>query len=332
MLNFAIIGFGGLGKNHFKNAVSIAKADNDIKLVALCDVDNNAFENIPDNQKKDFDLSPYKIYNDAETLFKNEKLDFVITALPTYIHEKIAVMAMKHKIHVFSEKPIAISHKEAQNMIDAAKENNVKLMIGQCLRFHPAYIELKKLIDSKKYGNVVSAEFARLSLTPNWSWKNWMLDESKSGMVYLDLHIHDVDFINYVFGKPLTVTSFTTNSKFDGESVFTVYRYSDNKFVSARADWAFPDNYPFKAEFTVKFEKAALEFRGNQLKLYTGSDTAVVIDVTKNNCYVDEVIEFIDCIRKDRASTINPPESNLISLDIALAEKKSAESGKSIDL
>ena len=159
-----------------------------------------------------------------------------------------------------------------------------------------------------------------------------MLDESKSGMVYLDLHIHDVDFINYVFGKPLTVTSFTTNSKFDGESVFTVYRYSDNKFVSARADWAFPDNYPFKAEFTVKFEKAAQEFRGNQLKLYTGSDTAVVIDVTKNNCYVDEVIEFINCIRKDRASTINPPESNLISLDIALAEKKSAESGKSIDL
>lgn len=336
MLNFAIIGFGGLGKSHFKNASEVAKEVGDIKLVALCDVEKDAFEKFTStnisSDEESLDLSEYKLYNNAEEMFKSEKLDFVITALPTYLHEKIAVLAMKYGIHVFSEKPMAINLNQAQNMIDKAKEYNVKLMIGQCLRFSPAYITLKELIDSKKYGEVVRAEFTRLSKTPDWSWQDWMRDEEKSGSAILDLHVHDVDFINWAFGKPVSVTSFSTNSKLTHESVITVYNYDDGRLITAKTDWAFPACYPFTAVFTVRFEKATVEYKGGKLTLYPENGENSVIETDKTNCYVNEVVEFINCIREDRVSKINPPEASMSSIAIAFAEKESADTNKTVIL
>lgn len=334
MLNFAIIGFGGLGKVHFKNVEAVTKAAGDIKLVALCDVEKDAFEkftatNISDGNET-LDLSTYKLYNNAEELFENEKLDFVITALPTYLHEKIAVMAMNHGINVFSEKPMAISHAKAQNMIDKAKENNVKLMIGQCLRFNPAYVTLKKLIDEKTYGEVVRAEFSRLSQTPDWSWQNWMLDEEKSGSAILDLHVHDVDFISWAFGKPHSVTSLSTSAKVANESVLTVYSYDDGRIITAKADWGFPSCYPFTVSYSVRFEKAAVEYKGRKLMLYPEGGKSSEIELDDGNGYVNEVVEFISCIRENRISATNPPEASLVSIDIAFAEKESANTKKTV--
>ncbi len=336
MLNFAIIGFGGLGKAHFRNVEEVTNAVGDIKLVAICDVDEKAFTtqtatNLGDD-KAGLDLSAYKLYNDAEEMFKNEKLDFVITALPTYIHEKIAVMAMEYGINVFSEKPMAINHEQAQNMIDKAKENNVKLMIGQCLRFFPSYVMLKDIIDSKKYGNVVRAEFTRLSQTPDWSWQNWMLDESKSGCVILDLHVHDVDFIHWAFGMPKAVTSVATNGKTTHDSIMTVYDFGDDKLVTAKADWGYPACYPFTAVFCVRFEKATVELKGGEMWLYPEGGEAEKLELPARNGYALEVIEFINCIKENRTSKINPPEASMGSIDIAFAERKSAETKTTVTL
>ena len=100
MLNFAIIGFGGLGKVHFRNLKEVMKVEKDINLVAICDVEESAFTsqvqmNIS-TENAHLDVSKYKFYKDAEEMFDKEQLDFVITALPTYLHKKYAVMAMEN--------------------------------------------------------------------------------------------------------------------------------------------------------------------------------------------------------------------------------------------
>ena len=174
MLKYAIIGFGGLGKVHFGQTKAVAEVVGDVQLVAICDVEESRFikqtaTNL-DGGDADLDLSGYRFYTDVNELLEKEQLDFVITALPTYLHEKIAVMAMEHGIHVFSEKPMALNCEQAETMIHKAKENNVQLMIGHCLRFWPEYVYLKKAIDSQKYGRVLRAEFTRQCATPIWSW------------------------------------------------------------------------------------------------------------------------------------------------------------------
>ena len=341
MMNFAIIGFGGLGKVHFRNIEEVTKVVGDIKLVAICDVEESAFTSaVQTNISADGanDLSAYNLYTDAEEMFDKEKLDFVITALPTYIHEKIAVQAMERGINVFSEKPMAINAEQAENMLVKAKENNVKLMIGQCLRYFPEYRAVKELVDSKEYGEVKFANFTRYSMIPKWSWQNWFQDENKSGGVALDLHVHDVDYINFVFGKPESVYSQSSSNLMNQDTIVTFYNYGDGKLVTASSSWGMQTKYPFTAEFVVAFEKATVECRRGKTMIYT-DDEAKELDLSLDklglptgNGYANEVIDFIGCIRNDSKSVANPPESSKATVEMALAEKKSALEGKAIEL
>ena len=335
MLNFAIIGVGGLGKTHYRNVKEVAEKAKEVKLVALCDVEDSAFctqtvTNLDDTDA-DLDFSAYHLYHDVEALLEKEKLDFVITALPTDIHEEVAVKVMNRGIHVFSEKPMALNLAQAENMLRVAKENNVKLMIGQCLRYSEPYIMLKDIIESGKYGKVISADFFRISPTPAWSWKNWMLDETKSGGAILDLHVHDVDFINWVFGMPKAVTSFATNYKTKHDSVKTVYHY-DDKRVTATGEWGMPGCFQFQSGFTVRFEAAAIVKNSEGMYLYPENGDAIKLQPTKDKMYAEEVVDFINCIREDKESDVNPAADSCNSLKIALAEKVSADTGKTVML
>lgn len=327
MLKYAIIGFGGLGKVHFGNYEKI-KERKDVELVAICDVEESAFKNKAatnlgeDNSVLDF--TGINLYNDAEEMLNKEKLDFIVSALPTYIHEKYAVMAMEKGIHVFSEKPMALNYEQGKKMLEVSKKNNVKLMIGQCVRYFPHYTKLKELIDSKKYGKIIDAEFNRLSLPPIWGWKNWFMDESLSGGAVLDLHVHDVDFINYVFGKPNALCSIATNEVSKHDSITTLYYY-DDVVVTARGSWGESATYPFSTPFRARFEKASVECTNGKYMLYPQEGDPFEIEVGNEDGYVEEVVDFIDCIENDTESKINPPESSLQTIAIALAEKKSAD-------
>lgn len=341
-MNYAIIGFGGLGKVHFKNSEETARrikqiTSTDIKLVALCDVDEKAFRTKTrtnlhnDNHDTGFDLSDYHLYTDVHQLFAKETLDFVITALPTYLHEEIAVMAMERGIHVFSEKPMALSPDQGQHMLKMARENKVTLMIGQCVRYFPAYVMLKQLVSSETYGKVLRADFHRLSPMIKWSWQNWMLDDAKSGGAVLDLHVHDVDFIQYAFGLPQAVTSVVTNHKLKYESVSTLYHYED-KLVTATADWSKPASFSFTAGFMVHFERALVILNAEGFKIYPETGDPYSPELPAANGYAEEVIDFINCVIEKKESSINPPEASYLSMLIALAEKESADSGKTITL
>lgn len=327
MLKYAIIGFGGLGKGHFRNYEAI-KARKNVELVAVCDIDEGAFKkNVETNlgESNDaFNFGGINLYNDACEMFEKEQLDFIVTALPTYIHEKYAVMAMEKGIHVFSEKPMAINYEQGKHMLEVSKKNNVKLMIGQCVRYFPHYTKLKEIIDSKKYGKIIDAEFNRFSSPPIWGWQNWFMDESLSGGAVLDLHVHDVDFINYVFGKPNALCSIATNEVTKHDSITTLYYY-DDVVVTARGSWGESMTYPFSTPFRARFENASIELTNGKYMLYPQEGEPFEIEVGTENGYVEEVIDFIDCIENDRESKINPPESSLLTIEIALAEKKSAD-------
>ena len=152
MYRYAIIGFGGLGKLHLGNLIKLEKERGDIKLCALCGADPESFKsnvklNIGNVDISSIDFSSCGFYQDYKELIDKEKPDFILSTLPTYLHEEVAVYALSHGVHVFSEKPMALSAESCRNMIDTARKNNKALMIGQCLRFDPSYREIKKYID-----------------------------------------------------------------------------------------------------------------------------------------------------------------------------------------
>jgi predicted dehydrogenase len=327
MLKCGIIGFGGLGKLHCKNLMELEK-EGIAKVVAICDVDEKQYSHSRIQINLDFDLSIDSIglptYLSAEGLLSKEKPDFVISATPTFIHQDIASLALSWGVNVFSEKPMALSASSCDLMLEASKASGKLLMIGQCLRYWPEYAYLKELIVSGEYGEVERAEFIRYGSFPKWSWNNWYGDHEKSGGSAIDLHVHDVDMINWLFGPPQSVSSQATHRLTPFDSISTLYSYP-GKVVFASAEWGMPDSYPFQMGFLVRFEKAAVSFSGGVLKVFAESGVSEPA-LSKEDAYMSEIKDFIRCIQGGKLE-INPPEDSKVAVQIALAEKESAGKG-----
>lgn len=334
MLKCAIIGLGALGTTHLKN---VLMKEDSVKLVALCDVQPGKLAELAEKsfEGRNLDTEYFKdhFYTDAEEMLQKEELDFVITALPTYLHEKYAIMAFEKDLHVFSEKPMARTSQQAQNMIDVSKKTGKKLMIGQVLRFRSSYKVLKDYYDNKKLGELLRADFHRYSTVPVWAWDHWYEDYEKSGCAALDLHIHDVDTINYVFGRPEKVSSIATHDFTKYDSISTRYYYQDGPRVTCSCDWGFSKSYGFRMGYFARFEQGTLEMRENgEVYVCPMNGEQYKVELEPTDHYMLELEDFLDAIVNDREVKIAAPESTKQTLDIIMAEIKSAEIDEPVKL
>jgi len=330
-LKCALIGCGGLGKGHLAR---VALMD-DVEMVALCDVNEEQFTkatatNLGAGQT--IDISNYNLYTDAEEMLNKEELDFVIIALPTFLHEKYTVMALDKGLHVFCEKPMARTPEACQNMIDAAIRNNKLLSIGQCLRFDYGYGMIKEAYESGKYGKLIRLELYRYSYAPIWAWENWYMNFERSGGAALDLHVHDVDFTNYLLGRPDAIKSDAYHKTSGFDMISTQYIYKDGPIVHAIGDWSLPVSYGFRPTYMAIFEKAVIMPGEKGPKICPEDGEAQEFERGDRDMYRDEVRYFIQCIKEGKLNDIVPMESTKQSIEMVFAEMKSAETGEVVTL
>lgn len=255
MLKIGIVGLGGMGTVHFSNYAHI----DDGKVVAVCD------PYLSEEKAKELNVN---VYQDITSMVKNEGLDVVDVCVPTYLHKENVIEALENGVHVICEKPLALSVADAQEMIELAEKQGVKLFVGQVLQYTKEVNLLKDIVNTKKYGEVLDAQFLRLSAQPRWIKNGWLFDKEKSGLLPYDLHIHDLDLIVSVFGNPNEV-SFTSagnkNQTFKEHYRFT-YTFDDFS-VSAEAAWYNAD-FPFTATWRIYFENAVLTNTSEGLVVY----------------------------------------------------------------
>ena len=321
-----------MGRGHLDNYLRFEEEGFPVKLVAVCDIDPDKFKNIFVKGNIDvgtgtYDFSKYNLYTDMDEMLANEELDYVDIALPTYLHAEATIKALNKGLHVLCEKPMAMNSAECQAMIDAAKANDRKLMIGQCLRFWPAYEYLKETVQSKRLGDVVCAYFFRGGEPPRWSYENWLLTKEKSGGCLLDQHIHDVDTINWLFGMPDKVSTIATNiipgSGYD--AVSTNYIYNDGKVINAQDDWTLEGDFGFDMTFRVNFEKGNLILAKGVLTENPDDGQGFQPDLCPDLGYYREMKYFANSILENKPIEIAAPESTRDTIRIAEAELESAD-------
>ena len=214
-------------------------------------------------------------------------------------------------------------------MITTARSTRRKLFIGQCIRFWPAYAKARELVRSKKFGKVVSAVFTRVSPRPTWSWQRWLEDPRKSGACALDLHIHDADFVLYMLGQPRSVLSRAVQGAGGAlDHITTFYNYASGMLIQAEGAWGYNAGFPFSMTLRIALEKASLVFDAQGLRLCPAKGQAKPVAVAEGDGYFHELKHFLDCIRRNCASLVVPPESALRSVQLIEAEAKSVRSGK----
>lgn len=335
MKKYAIIGFGGLGKMHLSNMVKLEKERGDFKLAAICgttleEATKSVQINLGTVDLSDVDFSSCNFYQDYKEMINKEKLDFVLSVLPTYLHEEVAIYCLEHGVNVLSEKPMALTLESCERMLKAADKSGKELMIGQCLRFNPIFKKIKEYVDTECFGKVYRAEFTRLSQTPLWTWQNWILDPTQSGGCILDMHVHDVDLINWLFGLPNSLRSTITERKVKQESVFTQYFY-DDFFVTAQADWSMPQTFPFTARCRINFEHAVVTVEDNKLMVYEDRESYSP-EISAESDLVEEERAFLELVIDKKTCDITSAQSVYNSVMLALTEVESAKQNKVISI
>jgi predicted dehydrogenase len=224
---------------------------------------------------------------------------------------------MERGIHVISEKPISMNADDIDRVYETAKKNNVKFMVAQVLRFWPEYELLKEIYDTQKYGKLLSATMTRLGCYPKWSWDGWMMDEKRSGLVPFDLHIHDLDYMVYAFGKPEVVYKYRSKRP-DQDFIAINYNFGDFN-INTEASW-YATSYPFTAEFRFQFEDAVVANENGKMIIYLRDDQKIDlsevaegdtgdINLPKSDAYPNEIKYFFDCVVNDKpVDKIDPEE------------------------
>lgn len=319
MIKVGLWGCGGISPAHRRAYQALEEMGMDVKLVALCDINPESFNkevkiNIQTGNEKPLAKIDH-CYTDADEMFANEDLDLVDICLPAFLHRDSVIKALGKNINVLCEKPMAMTLEECREIIEAEKKSKARLMIAQCVRFETVSDWLKNAIENKTYGEVISADFSRISALPTWRFTKGKEYSSKHDGVIFDMHLHDVDLVNYLFGVPDEVFASSSTKFTFCDSVSTIFSYK-NKVVSIRGDWGFPQSYPFSATWQVNFENAcAVLDKDKKITVYT-DEKQEVVNLENIDSFASEIKYFAEIIRDDAENTKNPPESTLKTMEL----------------
>jgi predicted dehydrogenase len=232
-------------------------------------------------------------------------------------------------------------------MISAAESAGRKLMIGHVVRFWPDLIALKSVLDSGRLGKPVWASARRLSPPATWAWDGWLQDPARSGGAILDLHIHDLDFLAWIMGRPQQIISSgvkTAAGAYD-TALTTCIGHAGGGSSQAEGCLAMPSGFPFTNELLVVCEKGSVTFNlagspsvvvrpANRPEEYPEISQPVVRsaegggNVSSLGGYYNEIVHFLECILENRRPEVITPEEAAFAVHLCLAARKSAQIGE----
>ncbi len=336
-VNVAVVGLGFMGVMHLKTYLQIPGA----RLVAVCDAVrlpvNGVLGGVGGNVAGADTIQlggEVTAYRDFDDVIADPEIDLVDLCVPTQLHESQAVAALRAGKHVICEKPLARTPAIAQRIVNAAKSAKTFFMPAMCMRFWPGWSWLKEVDAKKTYGKILAARFRRVSSPPGWS-RGTYFKGSVSGGALLDLHIHDTDFVQFLFGRPKSVYS-TGLSRFSGaiDHVVTQYKVAGGAAVYAEGSWLLTQG--FNMGYTVMFEHATADFdltRGaDALRLDVAGKSSRTLKLTGADGYGGELRHIIQAIQTGKPPTIVTAEDGLSAVEICAAEEQSVKTGQVVAL
>lgn len=188
-IKVCLIGCGRAGMIH---ARSYAGNIREAELVAVCDP---AKENLDAVQRE---LNVSQVYTDYREVMDNPEIDAVVVVTPTQFHREIVTAAAQAHKHVFCEKPMASTVEECDEMIEACRENVVKLQLGFMRRFDRNFRRGKEMLDSGAIGEVTLLKSNTYGPSRP---KPWMFDVRRNYGPIGEVNSHDFDTLRWYAGS-----------------------------------------------------------------------------------------------------------------------------------
>jgi len=310
MIRVGVIGVGAMGKHHAR----IYSQMDDVELVGVADTDAKTAMEIA----LKYETEPF---SEPEKLLKND-LDAVSIAVPTSRHKDVALKVASYGVHMLIEKPIAESLESADAIIEAARREDIKLLIGHVERFNSVVLKLKEVISSGELGEILSISCRRVGPYP---------PRIKDVGIIIDLAVHDIDVISYLYGKrAMSVYTIAGNSfhiKEDHASI--LLNYGKEKSGIVETNWLTPHKV---RKLTVTGTKgvAYADYLEQSLEIWK-EEGREEVSIEKREPLKNELEHFLDAVVKDEKPSPSGEEGKY-ALYVALSAIKSYESGSNISI
>ena len=332
-VNVAVVGLGFMGVTHIKAYQQLKAA----KIVAVCDAVrlpvNGILPGVAGNITGSgaLDLGrDVKVYRELADVLADPEVELVDICVPTALHPEQSIAALKAGKHVLCEKPLALNSAQARKIVQAAQAASGFFMPAMCMRFWPGWSCLKQVVAEKPYGKIQAARFRRMSPMPGWS-KATYSSGKLSGGALLDLHIHDTDFVQFLFGRPASVFSAgVTRPGNSIDHVVTQYNYPGGPAIYAEGGWLLFGI--FNMSYTMLCERATLDYdsaRGAEaLQVTEQGKKPRVVKSGGGDGYIGEMRYMLEAIQSGKAPKVVTARDGLSAVQICEAEAKSVRSGK----
>lgn len=311
-LGVAIVGTGFWGRNHARVFNELPNTE----LVAVCDINREKARSVAEK----FGVEGY-----AKSGKMLRREDIGAVSICTW-STKLAVEAMKALKagkHVFVEKPMSYSVRQAKRTVDLAEKNERYLMVGFIERFNPGVKRVKEEIEKGEIGTAVSATARRVS-----EWPERIGDVG----VVKDTAIHDIDVIRYLFGQdPIAVyakAGSLRHRKFEDYAQIML-TFEGGETASLEANWLTP--YKIRnLSVTGSDALIHLDYITQEITIETAGQSLTPRHKWEEPLKL-ELQHFADSVLNDKAPLVTGLDG-FKALQIAQAALRSAEKCRTIKL
>jgi predicted dehydrogenase len=330
------IGFAGAGYIINIHAQA-AQAQKDVELTAVVE----KFSDKAAALSQKFGIRNH--YETVEQMLKGGKVDALVIGTPNFLHAPQAISALRAGVHVMVEKPMAISARQSEKMMEAGAKSGAKLMVAHCWRFDEDVLWLKKA--SKKLGRIVRTK--GYGIHSHWGPSGWFTQRQLAGGGALaDMGIHALDTARFLLGDPKPVSVYaklgTYYKKFDVDDTGLLLVEWENGTVSyIESGWWQPHMEGPEAATQLYGTKGFGQLFPTQMEIPNVREQK--IEVVKSgfafpreehcpqSMYDAQMAYFVDCIRRNKTPVPGAAEG-LINMKVVDAAYKSARSGKAVNI
>jgi predicted dehydrogenase len=345
-LKVGVIGVGGIARTHFPGWQQSPHAE----IVALSDV-------VPDTLASlGRELGVSKLYEKAEDIIADKKIDIIDVCTPNAYHTPLAVAALKAGKHVLCEKPLAPTPDDIKQMIAARDESGKLLMTAQHFRFQGNSRALKAEVDKGVLGDVYHARcwMLRRALTP--TRPGFILKKHSGGGPCIDIGVHILDLTLWMMGnpKPVSVTGVTQDKLVHQPGAFSVWggaipqefdveefaaafvRFADGQTLVLEVAWQLHhDTMGEDMQMWLYGSQAGAHWPENGI-VTSLNDTQQMTKTVLQHCpggepHAEECKVFAECVATGKPSPV-PAEQSMDVIAILNGLYQSAEAKKEIKL
>jgi len=187
-----------------------------------------------------------RVVTDPRVLIAAPDIDVIDVCLPTPLHESSVCDAARAGKAIVCEKPLAATFAAAERIAAAVARARAPFMPAHVVRFFPEYAAARDLVRGGRIGRPATARTFRGGPPPGWA--PWILDPAQSGGLFVDLLIHDFDYLRWVLGPVRRVHARAAARPDAGAGAvhgLAVLRFASGAVAHVEGSWAYPAGSPF---------------------------------------------------------------------------------------